>query len=76
MIDGVPVSPGAARMRRHRRRRAAGQQCVTITLAEYQVCALVACGFLKGDQRQNGDAIAYALDAYLREYAMPPLEQV
>ena len=60
------------RMRRHRRRREAGQQCVTITLVEYQICALIAFGFLEGDQRQNGDAIAYALHAYLREYAMPP----
>jgi hypothetical protein len=61
-------------MRRHRRRREAGQQCVTITLAEYQVCALVACGFLDKDQWQNREALADALRAYLSEWAMPPFE--
>jgi hypothetical protein len=68
------LSPGAQRMRRHRRRREAGQQCVTLTLHEYQVWALVACGFLGRDQRQNREAVADALRAYLSEYAMPPFE--
>jgi hypothetical protein len=62
------------RMRRHRRRREAGQQCVTLTLHEYQVWALVACGFLGRDQQQNREAVADALRAYLSEWAMPPLE--
>jgi hypothetical protein len=62
------------RMRRHRRRREAGQQCITLTLHEYQVWGLVACGFLGKDQRQNREAIADALRAYLSEYAMPPIE--
>jgi hypothetical protein len=62
------------RMRRHRRRREAGQQCVTLTLHEYQVWTLVACGFLGRDQRQNREAVADALRAYLSEYAMPPIE--
>ena len=62
------------RMRLHRRRREAGQQCVTVTLHEYQVWALVACGFLDKDHRQNREAVADALRAYLSEYAMPPIE--
>ena len=62
------------RMRSHRRRREAGQQCVTVTLHEYQVYALVACGFLAEDQRQNREAVAYALRAYLTEWAMPPFK--
>jgi hypothetical protein len=61
-------------MRRHRRRRAAGQRCITLILHEYQVWGLVACGFLGKDQRQNREAIADALRAYLSEYAMPPIE--
>ena len=74
-IDHLPrLSPAAERMRRHRRRREAGQQCVTIALHEYQVWGLVACGFLGKDQRQNREAIADALRAYLSEYAMPPIE--
>ena len=75
MVDSVsPVSPAAQRMRRYRRRREAGQQCITLTLHEYQVWALVACGFLAKDQRQNREAVADALRAYLTEWAMPPIE--
>ena len=61
------------RMRRHRRRREAGQQCVTVTLNDHQLWALIACGFLAEDQRQNRE-VADALRAYLSEYAMPPIE--
>jgi hypothetical protein len=68
------LSPGAQRMRRYRRRRAAGQQSVTLTLHEYEVSALVGCGFLAKDQRQNREAVADALRAYLSEWAMPPFE--
>ena len=68
------LSPGAQRMRRYRRRRVAGQQCVTVTLEEHQLWGLIACGFLAKDQRQNREAVAYALRAYLTEWAVPPLE--
>jgi len=74
-VDHLPrLSPGAQRMRRYRRRRDAGQQCITVTLQEYQVWALVACGFLAKDQWQNREAVADALCAYLNEWAMPPIE--
>jgi hypothetical protein len=74
-VDHLPrLSSGALRMRRHRRRSKAGQQCVTVTLEEYQVWGLVACGFLGKDQWQNREAIADALRAYLSEWAMPPFE--
>jgi hypothetical protein len=73
MINGAPPLSPAERMRRYRRRRVAGQQCVTLTLHEYQVWGLVACGFLVKDQRQNREAVSDALRAYLR-YAMPPIE--
>jgi hypothetical protein len=72
--DAPPRSPAAERMRRYRRRREAGQQCITLTLHEYQVWGLVAFGFLDKDQRQNRDAVADALRAYLSEYVMPPIE--
>ena len=68
------LSPGAQRMRRFRWRREAGQQCVTLTLHRYQVWGLVAFGFLDKDQRQNREAVADALRAYLCEWAMPPIE--
>ena len=72
--DAPPLSPAAERMRRYRRRREAAQQCITVTLHEYQVWALVACGFLVKDQRQNREAVSDALRAYLSEWAMPPFE--
>ena len=72
--DAPPLSPAAERMRRYRRRRVAGQQCVTLTLHEYQVWGLVACGFLAKHQRHNREAVADALRAYLSEWAMPPFE--
>ena len=51
--DHLPrLSSGAQRMRRYRRRREA-HRCITLTLHEYQVWGLVACGFLDKDQRQN-----------------------
>jgi hypothetical protein len=68
------LSPGAQRMRRHRRRRRVRQQCVTVTLEDYQVWALVGCGFLANDHRQDREAVAAALRAYLSEWAMPPIE--
>ena len=68
------LSSGAQRMRRYRRRREARHRCITLTLHEYQVWGLVACGFLDKDQRQNREAISDALRAYLREWAMPPFE--
>ena len=74
-VDHLPrLSPGAQRMRRYRRRREAGRQCVTVTLEDYQVWALVTCEFLKKDQRHNREAVADALRAYLSEWAMPPFE--
>ena len=45
-----------------------------VTLEGYQVWGLVACGFLDKDQRQNREAVANALRAYLTEWAMPPFE--
>src|SRR5262245_43890810 len=70
-VDHLPrFSPGAQRMRRYRRRREAGQQCITLTLHEYQVWGLVACGFLAEDQRQKREAVADALLAYLSEYTI------
>ena len=72
--DHLPrLSPGAQRMRRYRRRREARQQCVTVTLDEHQLWGLIACGFLAQDQRQNREAVADALRAYLSD-AMPPIE--
>ena len=68
------LSPSAQRMRRHRRRSRAGQRCITVTLEEYQVWGLVACEFLKEDQRHNREAVADALRAYLSEWEMPPIE--
>jgi len=47
---------------------------ITLTLQEYQVWGLVACGFLDKDHRQDREAVADALRAYLSEWAMPAFE--
>ena len=62
------------RMRRHRRRREAGQRCVMATLETHQIWGLVAYGFLDKDQLENREAVADALRAYLSEWAMPPFK--
>jgi hypothetical protein len=73
-VDHLPrLSLGAQRMRRYRRRREAGQQCITLTLHDYQVWGLVAFGLLDKDHRQDREAVADALRAYLSD-AMPPIE--
>ena len=65
-VDHLPkLSPGAQRMRRYRWRREAGLRCITLTLHDYQVWGLVVVGFLDKDQRQNREAVANALRAYL-----------
>ena len=74
-FENLPrLSSGAQRMRRYRRRRETDRQCVTVTLEQYQVWGLVACGFLDKDQRQDREAVADALRTYLSEWAMPPFE--
>jgi hypothetical protein len=65
MIDGVPVSPGAARMRRYRERRQRGLSCIRVQLRQSEVDALIACGLLHPDERQNRIALATALHQYL-----------
>ena len=73
-MTDVVLPSAAERMRRYRQRRQAGQQCITLTLHEYQVWGLVACDFLDKDQRQNREAVSDALRAYLSEWAMPAFE--
>jgi hypothetical protein len=62
------------RMRLHRWRRETGQQCIMVTLEKHQVWGLVACGFLKEDQRNNREAVADALRAYLKRMGDAPIE--
>jgi hypothetical protein len=72
MINGVsPPSPAAERMRRYRERRRLGHACITVELRESEISALISCGLLKMDQRQNRAAIAAALHAYLDRNPIP-----
>jgi hypothetical protein len=71
MIDDVtPLSP-AERMRRYRHRRRHGHTCITVELYESEISALVSCGLLEMEQRQNRAAIAAALHAYLDKNPIP-----
>jgi hypothetical protein len=65
MIDGVsPLSP-AERMRRYRMRRRKHHACIMVELREDEIAALISCGLLETDQRDNRGAIATALHTYL-----------
>ena len=71
MIDGVsPLSP-AERMRRYRMRRRHGHACITVELREDEIAALISCGLLKMDQRDNRAAISAALHHYLDRNPIP-----
>ena len=59
------LSSAAERMRRYRLRRRLGHSCVTVELHGDEIAALISCGLLEMDQRDNRAAIATALQAYL-----------
>jgi hypothetical protein len=65
MIDGVFPLSAAERMRRYRTRRGNGHVCITVELRGDEIAALISCGLLEMDQRDNRAAIATALQAYL-----------
>jgi hypothetical protein len=52
--------PAAERMRRCRSRRRLGHSCVTVELREDEIAALISCGLLQMDQREDRAAIAAA----------------
>ena len=71
MIDSVPPLSSAQRMRRYRMRRRNGHTCITVELREDEIAALISCGFLEMDQRDNRVAIATALHHYLDRNPIP-----
>jgi hypothetical protein len=71
MIDNVSPHSSAERMRRYRARRRLGHSCITVELRESEISALVSCGLLEMDQRDNRAAIAAALQAYLDRNPIP-----
>ena len=58
------VSPAAARMRRHRKRRRDGLHCLTVELRETEIDALIYRGLLKPEMRNSKNAVLNALHAY------------
>jgi hypothetical protein len=54
------LSSGAQRMRRYRLRRRLGHSCVTVELRGDEIAALISCGLLQMDQRDDRAAIAAA----------------
>jgi hypothetical protein len=65
MIDDVPPLSTAERMRRYRERRRRGLSCIRVQLRQNEVDALIACGLLHPDERQDRIALATALHRYL-----------
>ena len=68
------ASPSAAaeRMRRHRERRREGMRCLWVELHETELDALVREGLLEPQLRNDENAIADALYAYLERTLVPP----
>jgi hypothetical protein len=62
--SGPSISPAAARMRRHRRRRRDGLHCLTVELRETEIEALIYRGLLRAEMRNSKNAILNALHAY------------
>ena len=52
------------RMRRHRERRRQGLRCLTIELREAEIDALVYMGLLRGEMRNDVNAITDAVYAH------------
>jgi hypothetical protein len=64
-MSNIPTSrspsPGAQRMRRHRKQRKQGLRSVRILLDETDVDAFIRLGLLKEDQRQDEEALRTAV---------------
>ncbi len=56
-----PISPAAARMRRHRQRQREGLRCLTVQLRETEIDTLVCRALLEPEMRNNKTAIINAL---------------
>ena len=56
-----PISPAAARMRRHRQRRREGLRCLTVQLRETEIDMLIFKALLKPEMRNSKNAIIGAL---------------
>jgi len=59
-----PISPAAARMRRHRQRQREGLRCLTVQLRETEIDMLVCRALLEPEMRNNKNAIIRALYAH------------
>jgi len=58
------ISLGAARMRRHRKRRRDRLRCLTVELRDSEIEALIYRGFLMPEMRNSKNAILNALHTY------------
>jgi hypothetical protein len=56
-----PISPAAARMRRHRQRQREGMRCLTVQLRETEIDMLICKALLKPEMRNSKNAIIRAL---------------
>jgi hypothetical protein len=66
------ISPAAARMRRHRRRRREGLRCLTVELRETEIDMLVCKALLKPEMRNNRIAIINAVHTHFDQTLSMP----
>ncbi len=67
----VLLSPATERMRRHRARRRRGLRCVTISLRETEIAALVRKGLIAPQNSNDVAAITRGLHAFLDRALAP-----
>jgi hypothetical protein len=69
--EPVPVSPAAARMRAHRKRKRQGLRCVTVQLRETEIDVLISKGLLAVDARNDPRAVRKAVHTHFDRTLTP-----
>jgi hypothetical protein len=65
--SGAPSS--TERSRRHRQRRRRGTRCITVTVNELEVSALIFKGYLAEEDRNDAEAIKAAIEGVVSDIA-------
>jgi hypothetical protein len=57
----------AERTRRHRKRKRQGTRCITVDVSESEIAAMVARGYLQGEERDDAAQIKKAIEEVLSD---------
>ena len=68
----LSTAPAAERMRLHRRRRRLGLRPLTVEIRPAEIEALEKQGYIKPHERDDSNAISFAVGAFLSDQLMAP----